>query len=475
VRILLLAMPDVSDALDYFVRMPNLALVSLAGNLPGHEVRVLDLVAVRRRLRATLTSVMAKFRPELVGLSAMTFQFDTLLRVARFLKRLSPGLPVAAGGYHASLLARELPAAQPDLPLDFIVRGEGEFTLQELADALETAAPPLSRILGLSYRDGTEWRHNPDRPLSDPALIRLPRREARLCQEFYILKWPTDVVETSRGCPFKCKFCSINQMYGPHHRKFPVEWVMADLEQIRDRGVQSVFFTDDNITFDPAHFRDICQAILDRGLNQIRFTTQVSARDLAQHPDLVPLMARANLKLVFVGYESMDSGSLGGMRKPSVPEDNRRVAELFYQHGIHSIAGCIVGYPDDTWRTVIRNFSSIKRLRPDVIYAQFLTPYPRTTIRAELLAAGLVENVGDFRHYDGFTCNIRTRHLSRASLHRVLKLQNILCNFDPRMFKKNHLLLEFPVYYAGLVGRSILFYLTSIVKAGRFHRTFDLD
>ena len=82
-RILLLAMPDTVDFIDNAARIPNLALVSLAGNLPDHEVKVMDLVLYKPDIRKAVEKVLATFRPHLVGLSAMTFQYDTLLRVAR--------------------------------------------------------------------------------------------------------------------------------------------------------------------------------------------------------------------------------------------------------------------------------------------------------------------------------------------------------------------------------------------------------
>ncbi len=213
-RILLLAMPDTADVIDYVARLPNLAIISLAGNLPGHEVRTLDLVLFKPRVRKALEKVLADFRPQLVGLSAMTFQFDTLLRVARFIRRQDPDIKLAAGGYHVSLLARELTADGADLPLDFLVRCEGEVTFRELAEELDQPRPQLARVAGLSYRDNGRWRHNPDRPLLDLADLPLPHRQARLAQGFYFLDLPMDVAETTRGCPYNCKFCSITRMYG---------------------------------------------------------------------------------------------------------------------------------------------------------------------------------------------------------------------------------------------------------------------
>ncbi|MFH1091129.1 MAG: cobalamin-dependent protein, partial [Pseudomonadota bacterium] len=124
-RILLLVMPDTTDFFHYSARLPNLGIASLAGNLPGHQVRVLDLLLWKPKIRQRLQKLLDDFQPEMVGLSAMTFQFYTLVRVARFIRDWNPGVRIAAGGYHVTVLGRETADDQSDLPLDFIVRGEG--------------------------------------------------------------------------------------------------------------------------------------------------------------------------------------------------------------------------------------------------------------------------------------------------------------------------------------------------------------
>jgi radical SAM superfamily enzyme YgiQ (UPF0313 family) len=98
-KLLLLAMPDTADVLDFSGRLPNLGIVSMAGSLPRHEVRVLDLVLARPRAGRALDRALATFRPDVVGLSAMTFQFDTLRRAALRVRRWNPRVPIVAGGY----------------------------------------------------------------------------------------------------------------------------------------------------------------------------------------------------------------------------------------------------------------------------------------------------------------------------------------------------------------------------------------
>jgi anaerobic magnesium-protoporphyrin IX monomethyl ester cyclase len=465
-RVLLLSMPDTAQFTDFVTRLPNLAIMSLAGNLPGHEVQVLDLVLFKPHFEAALHQALASLRPHVVGLSAMTFQFATLLRVARFIRAFDPTIQLAAGGYHVSLMARELTAEAEELPLDFLVRGEGESTFRELVTELEKPAPALGGIPGLSYRQGQEWVHNPNGPLLELDTLSLPRRQARLANGFYFLEMPMDVAETSRGCPNNCKFCSITQMYGHTFRRFSIERIISDLKAIRDQGFKAVFFVDDNITYDIDHFRRICQAIIQHQLNDLCYLTQVSAAGIAQHPELVADMDRANFRITFVGFESMDPAALKGMKKPTNPEFNRRAAALLRQHRIAIIAGLISGYPEDTRETVIQNWRMIEELQPDLIYSQYLTPYPKTPVRQELLEAGLVVDVDDYTKYDGCHCNIRTRYLSRDELYHLVRGLGFKSNFNISLIINNQFLRHHMKYFLRSLGK--------VVAEGVYNLTRDL-
>jgi len=465
-RVLLLSMPDSAQFVDFFTRLPNLAIISLAGNLPGHEVRVLDLILFKPDFEGALRQALADLRPQVVGLSAMTFQFDTLLRLARLVRAFDPTIKLVAGGYHVSLMARELAADAEELPLDFLIRGEGETAFRELVTELEKPAPDLGAIMGLSYRQGQEWVHNPKPPLLELDTLSLPRRQARLANGFYFLDMPMEVAETSRGCPNNCKFCSIGQMYGHTFRRFPVERIISDLKAIRDQGFKAVFFVDDNITYDIDHFLQVCQAIVQHQLNDLCYLTQVTAAGIAQHPELVAKMDQANFRIAFVGFESMDPNALKDMKKPTNPEINRRAAALLRQHRIAVIAGLIGGYPEDTRETVIRNWRMIEDLKPDLIYSQYLTPYPKTPVRQELLEAGLVVNVDDYSKYDGFHCNIRTRHLSRDELYHLMRGLGFKSNFNLSLIVNNRLLRDHMRYFLRCLG--------NVLAEGLYNLTRDL-
>lgn len=467
-------MPDSVDMIDFFCKIPNLALVSLAGNLEGHEVKVMDLISFKPKIRKPLEEALEVFRPQFVGMSSMTFQFDSLLSIASFIRSRYPDIKLAAGGYHASLLSRELTSGIPALPLDFLIRGEGEQTLKALIDKLEEESPDLAGIGGLSFRKKGEWIHNHDRSLADLSLLPLPRRQVRIGQGFHFFDMPIDVAETSRGCLFNCKFCSITRMYGHTFRRFPMERIIEDLKAVRMSGAKAVFFTDDNITYDAQHFLNVCKAIVRHGLNDLSYIVQVSAAGIAQHPELAAEMDRANFRIAFVGFESMDPSALKEMKKPTSPETNRTACSALRKNRIAVIAGIIAGYPDDTGESIRRSFRLLRQLNPDGIYAQYLTPYPKTVLRDELLELGHVTNPDDYRSYNGFACNVRTKYLSQHELYRILRVELIKSYFNFSLISGNLFLRRYRGYYVRAMARTLITRTLNVIKGRELSRPLDI-
>lgn len=441
-KILLLAMPDTGDWLDHVMRLPNLALVSMAASVSEHDVRVLDLVLIKENLKQELDHHLETFLPDLVGMSAMTFQYDTMIRLAHYLKKKIPGVMIAAGGYHVTLMHREIAQETPDLPLDFMAHGEGEHTFAELVESISLKGN-MAGIKGLSWRDeSNNWIHNPPRGLIDLASLPLPDRSARLANKFHAFRRIIDVAETSRGCPLLCNFCSIRKMYGTTFRAFPIERIVEDLRRIKSAGTEFVFLSDDNITYDAKHFSAVCHAIIDNRLNDMIYGIQASAYGIAKNPDLVGLMDKANIRVINLGLESMDPETIKYMKKATSIEINTEAVRLLKAHNMGVNALFIVGFPNDTKESIQMNFRNLMKLKPDALYCQFITPYPKTEVREELLAEGLVENVDDYTTYDGYHCNIRTRHLTREQLWNVFIRENIK-SWWPQVRSGNYFLKHF--------------------------------
>src|SRR5947209_2154499 len=166
-RILLVAMPDTASSLDRVMKFPNLGLCSIAAQVPGHDVRILDLVMRPRGVRRRVLEEVAAFAPDLVGYSAMSFQYATARALAAAVRRVAPGTLHVLGGYHATVVADEVGARDAEL-FDFVVRGEGEVAFRQLVDGLAGSTLDLGAIPGLSWRRRWGYRHNPTGPVLEP-------------------------------------------------------------------------------------------------------------------------------------------------------------------------------------------------------------------------------------------------------------------------------------------------------------------
>jgi len=418
-KILLLSMPDSFEHMPTLaVRMPNGGLSSIAGNVdPHHQVAIADLVLVQKKVREVLTRLIREFDPDLVGLSVMTFQRRTAGRIIDLLRAWKPDLPIVAGGYDPSLATD----AYQEMPLDFIVRGEGDLTFRELLRALEQGVG-FDRICGLSYRDGTQWHHNPDRAVRglEDNEIRLPNRAARVLQGYTLLGRPVDVVETSRGCTYDCSFCSIIEMRGRNFHTYSFQRVLDDIRDARDRGARTIFLVDDNIMLNVRRFEGLCRAIIDAGLNQIDYFVQAMTSPIASQGErLAPLMWQAGFRYVFLGIENILENDLVFLRaaaKNTAHDNGQRAGNATYRaidclhrNGMYVVGGLIVGNPDDTRESIEANLD-FARDHVDWPYIQHPTPYPRTPMTKDFQEQGLITN-RSLEEYDGTTAVVRTQHM----------------------------------------------------------------
>jgi radical SAM superfamily enzyme YgiQ (UPF0313 family) len=434
VNLLLLSMPDSFEHMPTIaVRMPNGALASLAGNVdPHHQVAVADLVLAQSHVRDTIERLVRERQPDVVGMSVMTFQRGTALRIARLIKSLRPLTHIVVGGYDPSLAPQ---AYEPWPEVQFIVRGEGEQTLCELLRALE-AHRPLDAIPGLTHRTPSGLVHNPDRPIARLAAnpIRLPNRSSRVLDGYTLLGRQVDVVETSRGCTYDCSFCSIIEMRGRNFHAYPIERVLADIADARSRGARAIFLVDDNITLDVSRFKALCEAIVDAGFNDVDYVVQAMTAPLAQHGStLAPLMRQAHFRYVFLGIENVLEEDLdflraraknrrrgqragNGHRKGDAPTQSAAAEAIahLHRHGLFVVGGLIVGNPADTRESIEANLDFVRR-HVDWPYIQHPTPYPGTPMTRQFQERGLIVDE-DVSHYDGTTAVVRSEHLSALDI-----------------------------------------------------------
>jgi len=421
VNILLLSMPDSFEHMPTVaVRIPNGGLTSLAGNVdPHHRVAVADLILVQPAVRETVERLVGEVKPDVVGLSVMTFQRKTALKIVCLVRSLRPAVRVVVGGYDPSLAPDAYMADGNGI--DYIVRGEGEITFRELLRAMESGEG-FSAIQGLSFRTSDGWRQNPARPVHslEDDEIRLPRRKTRVLNGYTMMGRAIDVVETSRGCTFDCGFCSIIEMRGRNFHTYSFDRVLADIRDARDHGARALFIVDDNITLNVRRFEALCRAIIEAGLNDIVYTVQAMTSPIAMHGEtLAPLMREAGFRYVFLGIENIledDLAFLKAAAKNEFREDGRRAGnatlraiDFLHKNKMYVVGGLIVGNPDDTRESIKTNLEFAGKY-VDWPYIQHPTPYPGTPMTRNFRERNLIM-IENLEEYDGTTAVVATQYL----------------------------------------------------------------
>jgi radical SAM superfamily enzyme YgiQ (UPF0313 family) len=376
-----------------------------------------DLIRKRRQLKKYITKILLKIRPDLVGLSAMAWQYDTCIKLIKLIKSVLPEVKIAIGGYHATLMNEEIAASSEGELIDFIIRGEGEVACRRLVNALD-GKDRLEDIPSLSYKQRKQFVHNPRSETLDLSELKLPIRDKRrLTWGYHILYSKIELIETSRGCTRGCNFCSMRHMYGRSFRTYPIERVLADLDDIYyKRKTRWVFIADDNMVLNPKRVIALCDAIIAKKYKKLNLVVQADCISMAQNEKMVSKMAQAGFKSVFLGIENASKKNLESAGKGNILNASRKAVENCHKYGIMVIGGLIFGFPEDDEESIIENYQFLSTIGADGSYCQILTPYPKTGMRQNLIDEGLVTNKYNYKKYSGLWANVKTRYLDSDQL-----------------------------------------------------------
>jgi len=373
-RVLLVFPPNHSRVgLQAVIRPEPLGLEVVAASLEAeHQVEILDA-----RLESDLQSKLKSFRPDAVGVSS-SFTPDTYEAYALLqkVKRYNPGIRTFAGGHHATVCHKEFSGQA-----DAVVLGEAEQTAPELLRAWERG-DSLDGIAGIAFAGQQGWQVNSPRPLLvDLDQTPIPARHlTRRYQKRYYhgARRPYALVETSRGCPYRCKFCAVWRFYQGKYRKRSAQWVINDLLQIE---APHVFFCDDNFLGDIRHNEALCEAVVQSGIKK-HFMAQVRADSVAKNTELLRKWRDIGLEAVFIGFESVVQQGLDSLSKRTSVDDNNEAIRILKKLGINVVASFIVD-PDFSKAdfATVRRYVREKKLRIPVF--SVLTPLPGTVLWEE--------------------------------------------------------------------------------------------
>ncbi len=421
-KVLLISMPDVVPVLvhEAAVHIPNLGIASIGGNIdPEYDVFLVDLIRKRRSVKKYLTKIIGKIEPDLVGLSAMAWQYDTCIKIAHLIKELRPQIKIVIGGYHATLMAEEIAESPESQWIDFIARGEGEEVCRRLVNAL-AGKDDFADILSLSFRSEVDGKfiHNPRAENLDLETLKLPIRDKRrLTWGYHLMNAGIETLETTRGCTRSCNFCSMKNMYGRTFRMYPINRVLDDIDDIYfNRKVRSIFITDDNMVLNPTRVIELCDAIIAKGYKKLKLFVQADCITMSMREDMVAKMAEAGFCSVFLGIENGSKKNLSAAGKGDIVAASKKAIANCHKYGMMVIGGLIFGFPEDDIESIKENYEFFKKIGADASYCQIITPYPKTGMRDYLLSEDLITNKTDLKKYNGLWANVRTKYLDSDEL-----------------------------------------------------------
>ena len=414
---ILLVQPDLCQAVGFrTVALPEpLHLEMVAALIPEHDVRILDM-----RLDDNLEAALRKFWPEMVAVTTLTPEVYAAQNILQQVKEFSPEIFTVVGGHHATLLPRDFFVPQ----VDAVAIGEAELMFEPLVRAVADRRG-LDGVPNIVWqnRDGIFVRNHRSEDRVDLGRLPMPSRELTKSyrnEYFFLFDKPDTSVATSRGCPFRCKFCSVHEFYRGCTNQMPARRVVAEIGTVASDHITLV---DDNFLMNRRREDAIADLIRAEGIRK-RFSMECRTDSIVRHPELVEKWVDIGLYAVLLGLEGGCDEALKNVNKSCSIDTNNRAIKILQDLGV-IIWGAFIVDPD--WSE-----DDFKRLgdyvsEKEITHTQFtvLTPLPGTQLYRERRDDLLTD---DYSCFDTLHAVLPTRlprekfYQSFADLYRQRKI-----------------------------------------------------
>ena len=376
---------SLKSAVSYYF---PLGLGYLAGYLENNGYQVDMLVEEKgMSLQNRLQSLLDKQEYLLVGFSAMTSAFPGAVRLAKVVRQRHPQVPIILGGPHASGIGATLLEEHPQF--DYLCIGEGELTLLQLVDYLESGQPRQDDIKGLVWRSETGTvMVNLQRPFYDAIdEFPFPARHLVNLASFSVsshVKASNGISATmisSRGCPFNCAFCSAHLMVGKKYRIRSEDSIIDELKILRDQyQVRYVFFQDDTLTLARKRIESLCRRLREE---QLHINFGCFSRVEVFDAELAGMLAQAGCQLVIFGVESGVPEVLKKISKHISLHQAEQAIVNCRDNGIQSYASFVVGFPFETEAQIRQTLAFGKSIDASRVTFNPFVPFPGCSLYNE--------------------------------------------------------------------------------------------
>lgn len=373
-----------------------------------------------------IAEAVKRFAPDIIGITANTPQVKQAWRTAQAIKAIRPDVPVVLGGPHVSVLPAES-TARPEV--DIVVRGEGEAVWVKLCEIIERAQQQdpnfgaqdlldpaqglLDGLLGITWHTPQgEERHNPDHPaIADLDTLPWPAYHLFKMNRYTNLQPATDHVDgarsfsimTSRGCPYRCTFCSQSIM--------PIKWrartpenVLAEWRHlVEELGAQEIGVLDDSANIVVDRLTTLADLLIEQNLNHVPWIFVNGIRANLASQELLGKLKEAGLRRTAFGVESGDPDILLSIDKKIDHDTIRQAFKNAKAVGLETIGFFIIGLPGETEESMERTIRFACEVDPLIANFSMMTPYPGTQVYEIARRQGriLVKDWEDYVFFDG--------------------------------------------------------------------------
>ncbi len=332
---------------------------------------------IDREIFHVVESAIREYRPAVVGVSCpYTMLYPVSVRILEWSKEIAPGIVTVIGGPHVSYLDRE--CLEDSEGVDFVVRGEGEWTLAELLGSIRSGKDP-SGVMGITLRSGGEIKSTPLRPPGD--INDLPPLDYGLLPEGFVRSMGVSIVG-SRGCAYRCTYCNESRFWGQKVRRMPVERIVEEIRTLADRyDNYAVGLEDSMFNMKGAYFFELMERLKDLRLNPGFY---ILSRVDTVSEDGFRAMREAGVRNLVLGIESTSPKVLRMMNKRIDPEGIVRALKGASRYDLIVGTFWIIGHPGDSMEESQTTLESIERFyREGLMHTSeiaLFVPYPGTDI-----------------------------------------------------------------------------------------------
>lgn len=368
-----------------------LGLLYIAGVLQkeGYKVSILDHGTTNYTFSQVLKWIKNQ-DPDVLGISVLTRSFLSGVKVAELAKDWNPNIRIIFGNYH-TICAERIMEEYPFI--DFIVRGEGEYTMLELLPLIKKDINEFETVKGIYYRENGLIKSTAARELEqDLDSFPIPDRTLLEGGDYKmsigglnISNEKSGTIIMSRGCPFQCRFCTVHQR-GWRHRS--IDDIMKEIRLLDSEGYQEIMIMDDNFTLNPKWVIEVCKAIINEDFDMVfHCEGRIEGTE-----EMYKYMSKANFKSIFFGMESASQPILDYYNKKITPQKCVQALKKARKGGIDILMGSfIIGSPPEMLIDIQKTIDFA--LKIDVDYAMFhiFEVFPGIEIWDELVAQGKLD------------------------------------------------------------------------------------